>query len=77
MQSLIRKLKIHALKMQLQASRRKCDSLATEFEAAASTKQKAELAHRWDRAIKESHAVQHALARLEKHQSELAVDTDS
>jgi hypothetical protein len=76
MQSLIRKLKIHTLKMQLQASRAKCDSLAIEFEAAATTEQKAELAQRWNRAIEENHAAQHALAILERDHSELPVDAD-
>lgn len=66
-ESMIRKLKVQYLKGQLAVSRNVCSSLAHEFETTGLTvDEKAAIAHRWDKALKESHGLQLALELLEK-----------
>jgi hypothetical protein len=70
MQSMFRKLRIQALKAKLELCQHQCASLAAEFETATSSGDKAAIAQRWDRALKENHAIQFKLATLEKLEKE-------
>jgi hypothetical protein len=67
------KLRISALKAQLEASRLLCESFANQFENALTTEQKAELVLHWDQAMQENHTLQLALFLLEKQEREHSV----
>lgn len=76
MESVIRRLRIRTLKAQLIRCQLQCDALAREFEATQTTKQKARLARRWDKAMKENHTIQHSIAVLEKQEKQARAGTD-
>jgi hypothetical protein len=76
MQPLIRKLKIHVLKRRLESSRLRCDSLAIKFDEATTAEHRAELVRLWDQAMAQSHALQHALAVLERRQTKTSASAD-
>ena len=68
MESAIRTHKIHALKMQLERCRLRCESLAKDIEPAETVERKTILAHQWDQTIKEIGATQAALTLLERQE---------
>ena len=76
MRSIILKLELQSLKAELAASHELCCSLAHEFETTTLTGgEKAAIAHRWDKALKEDHGLQLALVLLERRDSESEIDT--
>lgn len=55
-----------------------CATIAAQFESAnLKTKQKAELARRWDETLKKSHALQLTLDALEKQEKQAATGAGS
>jgi hypothetical protein len=67
----IRNLRIQTLKTQLHVCRLVCESIANELRADyVATEQKAVLAHRWDKALKESRNLQLAIDMLEAQETE-------
>ena len=73
MESATRKLRISALRAQLEARSLLCESFANQFETALTTEQKAELVLYWDQAMQENHTLQLALFLLEKQEREHSV----
>jgi hypothetical protein len=70
MESAIRTQKIHALKMQLERCRLRCESLAKDIETAKTVERKTILAHQRDQTIKEIRATQAAKTLLERQEKE-------
>ncbi len=68
MDSIIRRLRIHNLKAQMELRRLQSDSLSREFDVATTTEQKAAIGLQWEQARKERHTLQHMLEHLEKQQ---------
>jgi hypothetical protein len=67
----IRKLRIQTLKTQLEVCQLVCVCIARELQAAyVMPEQKAVLAHRWDKALKESRNLQLAIDMLEGHETD-------
>ncbi len=75
---MIRKFRIRSLKAQIEQCQFICATIAAQFENAnLKTKQKAELAHRWDETLKKSHALQLTLDALEKQEKQASADPGS
>ena len=69
MEPVIRKLTMHTYKTQVALRERMIDRLAKEFEGETlTTEQKSDLAHQWDKALKEKHAFQFMLDLLERQE---------
>lgn len=75
MESIIRKLELQSLKAQLAVSHSVCSSLAHEFETTTlKGDEKAAIAQRWDKALKEDRGLQLALVLLESRDDESKID---
>jgi hypothetical protein len=70
MEAVLRKLRIHSLKEQLKVCENECESFAEDFDVATTFDQKVAFAHRWERAIRETYAMQYLLDRLEREERE-------
>ena len=71
MESVILQFRIQILKAQLDVCQLVCASLAKELHTARLTsEQKAALARRWDKALKESRGLQRAIDMLEGQETE-------
>jgi hypothetical protein len=71
LESVIRNLRIQTLKTQLEVCQLVCVSIARELRADyVAPEQKAVLAHRWDKALKESRNLQLAIDMLEGQETE-------
>jgi hypothetical protein len=69
--SATRNLRIDTLKTQLEVCRLVCASLAKEIQVPYLTpEEKAALAHRWDKALKESRNLQFAIDTLQGQETE-------
>jgi len=68
LESVIRSLKIHSLKRQVESSRLYCKKLASQFDAAASNADRTRIAHCYDEALKHTHTLQLLLELLEREQ---------
>jgi hypothetical protein len=74
LESVIRELRIHTLKTQLEVCQLVCASLAQELQAAYLTpEEKTALARRWDKALKESRNLQLAVDMLEGQETEARI----
>jgi len=75
METSVRKLEIQSLKERLALSHKAGASLAREFESGTLTPdEKAEIAHRWDHALKERYGLQLAIDQLERMGCEPEID---
>jgi len=63
-------MRVRRLKRRLEACRKKCASLAADFELATMVDERAAIGRKWQEAVKESHAVQYLLEQLEKRERE-------
>ncbi len=70
MPSIIDKLRMKTLKGQIEALRLESIALAQQFEAAPTDAEKASIARKHARALKETHAMQLVLELLERKQRE-------
>jgi hypothetical protein len=76
LESVLRKLRIHSLKEQLETCRRECESFAEDFNVAGTFEQKVAFARRWERAIKEAYAIEYLLDRMERKEQERNFDAE-
>jgi hypothetical protein len=72
MASLINRLRMQTLKGQIEASRLESVALADQFESAPTQAEKARIARQIERALKQTHAMQHMLEMLERKEREAA-----
>ena len=70
MASIIRKLRVHFLQEQIEASRAYCASLVNQFETALTNGEKTSIAQRYDDALKHTHMMQLTLELLERNKQE-------
>jgi hypothetical protein len=63
---LVDRLKIKYFREQVEASRRNCEVLANQFAAAQTNREKKRITREYDEALKETHALQLLLERLER-----------
>lgn len=77
MGSIFRKLRIHSLLAQIEASRLYSVSLANQFDAAPTNGEKTKIAQRYDDALKQTHTMQLLLELLERQERENLEDADS
>jgi hypothetical protein len=70
LESIIRRLRIQSLRAQFEASRLYCASLTSQFETAVFGTEKAGIARRYDRALKQTHRLQLSLELLERQERE-------
>jgi hypothetical protein len=77
METIINKLRLPALRAQIEASRLYCASLAAQFDAAQSGAEKTEVASRYEDALKQTHMMRLLLELLERHEREYLGDVDS
>jgi len=68
MDSMVRKLEIHNLKVHLEMNSLRCAFLVRQFDAAKTPDQKNLLAARWERTVIEGHAFRYKLGLLEKEE---------
>jgi hypothetical protein len=70
LETIIRWLRIHALRGQVASSRLYCTSLARQFEASPSNAEKSKIANRYDEWMKRTHTMQFLLELLERQHRE-------
>jgi hypothetical protein len=73
-ESIIRSLRIHSLRGQVESSRCYCCSLASQFEATPSNVEKTRIAQRYDAALKQTHMLQLLLELLEREQRQIKAE---
>ena len=71
--AIVRSIKIHDLKAQMEFSRLRCASLVKQFNAAQTPEQKNLLSSRWDRAVRENQYLQCRLEILEQEEETQSV----
>jgi hypothetical protein len=74
---LVERLKIKYFREQVDASRRNCTVLANQFAGAQTNREKKKIARQYDEALKETHALQLLLERLERNQRTQKSEADS
>jgi hypothetical protein len=72
MASLINRLRMQTLRGQIEASRLESVALADKFDSAPTQAEKARIARQIERALKQTHALQHVLESMERKERESA-----